>query len=170
MPSTIASSTNQRPAIDYRYHARGLTTFVINLDKVESVTDARYLVIHARLDCSQNTTGIDTGLPVRLDKPMLKSAREAEFNRIADEWEEYVGGLSSVRQKMESPLFARLKAMGASAIRPSLDRMFSSSANWHPVLMSLVNDPPTFSREDGSIETLKRTWRDWAQRHEHDLS
>jgi|ERR1043166_4167684 hypothetical protein len=91
-----------------------------------------------------------------------------EIDQLSKRWERETVHLSAVWQIREHPTFAGLVKFGNRIINTALDRV-SRNANWHLVLLEVIQNPPDFSTANGDVNRLRRIWSQWAQQHVEDM-
>lgn len=85
----------------------------------------------------------------------------SEFRRLAKEWKEATGHLSSVERKAIHPAYQRIMAMGEVAIPLILEELQSEGGHWFWALQHLTEENPA----DGvlEIEAARNRWVSWGE-------
>lgn len=90
-----------------------------------------------------------------------------EFERLANQWYEETGHLSSPRQIAMHPAYQRIIGLGAPAIPLILRALQERGGQWYWALQAITNESPVAEDEAGNIPRMKEAWLRWGASRGH---
>ena len=99
-----------------------------------------------------------------------KFLEQANFAKLADQWENETVLLSSMEEATRHPAYREIVAMGKTAIPPILERMNEGKGHWFLPLLEITGENPVEPADRGNIAAMEDAWRKWGQRHGYNLN
>lgn len=88
---------------------------------------------------------------------------EQTFQRLAKEWQEETGHLSSMTKMVMHPKYQRIIGMGP-AVLPFLFRELQKNPDhWFWALQAITDEDPTQPEDIGNVPKMAASWLKWAE-------
>jgi prevent-host-death family protein len=93
-----------------------------------------------------------------------------EFGRLAGEWKDATGHLSSISQKTRHPAYQAIIAMGERAIPLILQELEREPNDWFPALEKITGEDPVAEPSYGIVDEMAKLWLEWGKSHGYEWS
>ena len=94
---------------------------------------------------------------------------EDRFRELADEWLEAVAPLSSIRGKLNHPLYGEIVAMGKPAIPFLLEHLKNKPSHLVWALADITGEDPTDRSSTKNILDVIEAWLAWGRREGYEV-
>ena len=88
---------------------------------------------------------------------------KSEFQRLADQWREETGMLSSVSQITMHPAYQRIIGMGERAVPFILQDLEKRPDHWFRALQAITGENPVPSEAAGNLRQMTEAWLNWGR-------
>lgn len=104
---------------------------------------------------------METAKATRLPGYAESNELSEEFARLADQWHEETGHLSSPSQIAMHPAYQRIIGMGERAIPLILRDLHLRGGQWYWALRAITDQSPVPQDAAGNIRIMKQAWLHW---------
>ena len=88
---------------------------------------------------------------------------KSEFQRLAHQWREETGMLSSVSQITMHPAYQRIIGMGERAVPLILQELEERPDHWFRALQAITGENPIPSEAAGNLRHMAEAWLNWGR-------
>jgi hypothetical protein len=92
----------------------------------------------------------------------IRDRRKARFRRLAREWREDTGFLSSTTEKSMHPAYQMIIGMGPDALPMIIADLRENSGHWYWALKAISSEDPVSPANRGNIRLMRDAWLTWA--------
>lgn len=87
----------------------------------------------------------------------------AEFSRLAEQWHDETGHMSSAISFTQHPAYLRIIGMGPAVVPFILEDLQRSQAHWFVALRLITGENPIKAEDKGKVQRLADAWIAWGQ-------
>ena len=88
---------------------------------------------------------------------------EKAFAKLAEQWRNETGMLSSLTKKIKHPAYQKIISMGEKAIPWILHELKDRPAHWFAALKAIAKESPVKPSERANPELARRSWLSWGK-------
>jgi hypothetical protein len=88
---------------------------------------------------------------------------KAEFNRLAEQWHDETGHMSSAISFTQHPAYLRIIAMGPAVVPFILEDLERTQAHWFVALRLITGANPIKPEDKGKVKRLANAWIAWGR-------
>ena len=87
----------------------------------------------------------------------------AEFDELADRWQEETGGYSLAAQYASHPAYRRIIGMGYPALPLIFERLAATGGRWYVALHAITDASPVAENDRGQRDKVRAAWLAWGR-------
>lgn len=87
----------------------------------------------------------------------------AEFERLAEQWHDETGHMSSAISFTQHPAYLRIVAMGPAVVPFILEDLKRTRAHWFVALRLITGENPVEPKDKGNVQRLADAWIAWGR-------
>jgi hypothetical protein len=107
-----------------------------------------------------STSALNVPVQIEDDEP---ETMEAQFNRLADAWEDETKLLSSMNRIVTNKAHLQIVAMGPDVVPLILKRMRGKPGWWFEALRFLTGQDPVPDSARGRLDAMTEAWLKWGE-------
>jgi hypothetical protein len=92
---------------------------------------------------------------------------EEKFHRLASEWKEETGHLSSMPAKLMHPKYQAIIGMGPDVLPILFRELQRKPDHWFWALSALTEQNPIPDEAAGNLKKMTQAWLNWAREHDY---
>lgn len=125
-----------------------------------------------QLECISRLTAVNAALQAAAAAATATvqvdgEAAQVRFERLAAEWGEETGMLSSVREKAMHPAYQRIIGMGWEAVPLMLGELAREPDHWFWALRAITGANPVPPDDRGKVKKMAEAWVAWGRDQGH---
>ncbi len=120
-----------------------------------------------RLAIVATTVTFFSGSRIALDEQSVeqavRAASKARFERLAAEWRQESGPLSSSTDRAMLPAYQAIIGMGRTALPFIFEELHQRGGHWFWALRAITGENPVPPQHRGNVEAMTQDWLRWAR-------
>lgn len=105
--------------------------------------------------------------PIAAEALHVQTFLDERFAELVSQWQERVGHLSSITQRVADPAYLDIIALGPDAVPLLLKELQRNPNHWFPALRALTKADPVKPEQRGKIKEMAGAWISWGRQHGH---
>jgi len=98
---------------------------------------------------------------------MVSAKTEKRFRRLADQWREETGPISSMTELVQHPAYQEIIRMGWDVVPLLLRELQERPHHWFWALKLITGDDPLRPEDRGDLEQMAKAWLAWNANRRH---
>jgi len=95
--------------------------------------------------------------------PPGSPSQHETFQKLAKQWRDETGMLSSVAKKLEHSAYRQIVSLGPPIIPWVLEELLDRPSYWFAALRELAKDLPNVPKNSGDFNTVREQWLNWGK-------
>lgn len=100
--------------------------------------------------------------PIKSDQSL-----EMKFERLANDWRNETGLMSSTTRQAQHPAYQQIIAMGPDVVPFILRRLEQTGEQWFAALQAVTHTNPVKPEDRGNVTAMKEAWLAWAHENNY---